>query len=267
MHHLVVGEHGDEVLGVLVEHAESQVVLVPLAVDRLLAEVPQGVVHPAHVPLVVEAQAAARRRPAHLGERGALLGDHRDAGIVVVDQVVHPPQEIDRLQVLAAAVAVGNPLALPAGIVEVEHRGDRVDPQAVEVVAVEPGQGVGDQEAAHLVAAVVEDQRAPVHVAALARDRRARRGGCRRTRPGRSCRGEMRRHPVEDHADAALVQVVDEPGEILGRAVAVGRGEEARHLVAPGAVEGVLGDGHQLDVGEAHLRRVVGQLRARARGR
>ena len=61
VHHLVMGEHLDEVLGVLVEHAEGQVVLVPLAVDRLLAEVPQRVVHPAHVPLVVEPEPPPRR--------------------------------------------------------------------------------------------------------------------------------------------------------------------------------------------------------------
>jgi hypothetical protein len=40
-----------------------------------------------------------------------------------------------------------------------------------------------------------------------------------------------------------------------------GSGRKAGHLVAPRAVERVLGDGHQLDVGEAHLHDVVGQLR------
>ena len=45
-----------------------------------------------------------------------------------------------------------------------------------------------------------------------------------------------------------------------GRAEAGGRGVVARHLVAPRPAEGVLGDRHHLDVGEAQLGHVVGQL-------
>ena len=72
---------------------------------------------------------------------------------------------------------------------------------------------------------------------------------------------EVRRHPVEDHADARLVQHVDEVHEVLRRAVARARREVAGALVAPGAVERVLHDRHQLDVREAHALHVVGQHR------
>ena len=71
--------------------------------------------------------------------------------------------------------------------------------------------------------------------------------------------GKMRRHPVEDHADAAPVQVVDEVHEVLRRAVARGRREVAGHLVAPGAVEGMLHHRQQLHVREAELGYVVGE--------
>ena len=72
---------------------------------------------------------------------------------------------------------------------------------------------------------------------------------------------EVRRHPVEDHADAPLVEVVDEAHELLRRAVARGRGEVAGRLVAPRPVERVLHDRQQLDVGEAVGERVVGERR------
>src|SRR3712207_8561319 len=49
------------------------------------------------------------------------------------------------------------------------RRRDRVDPQAVDVVDVEPEERVREQERAHLVAPVVEDPAAPVRVEALAR--------------------------------------------------------------------------------------------------
>ena len=77
----------------------------------------------------------------------------------------------DRLEVLAAAVHVGHPLALLARVVEVEHRRHGVDPQPVDVELLEPVQRVGDQEVAHLRVAEVEDQRAPVRLLADAAGR------------------------------------------------------------------------------------------------
>ena len=86
-----------------------------------------------------------------------------------MDLLVELLEEVDGFEVLAAAEAVGNPLAFLAAVVEVQHRGDGIDAQAVDVVLVEPEQGVGEQEVADLVAAVVEDHRAPVGMLALAR--------------------------------------------------------------------------------------------------
>ncbi len=57
-----------------------------------------------------------------------------------------------------------------------------------------------------------------------------------------------------------LVAVVDEVHKIVGRAVTAGGRKVAYRLVAPRAVEGVLGDGHQLDVGIAHLCDVLDEL-------
>ena len=152
---------------------------------------------------------------------------------------------------------VGDPLAVPARVVEVEHRRDGVDAQAVDVVAVEPEHGARHQERAHLVAAVVEDAALPLGVEALARV-----GVLEEMRAVEVAEAvlvvrEVRRHPVEDDADAALVQAVDERHEVLRRAVARAGREVAGGLVAPRSVERMLGDRHELDVREAHVRGVV----------
>ena len=115
---------------------------------------------------------------------------------------------------------LGSPLAGLARVVQVEHGGDGVHAQTVDVVLVQPEQGARDQEGADLVAAVVEDQRAPVLVLALARvgvlvERRAV-----EERQAVRVLGEMRRHPVHNHPDACLVAAVDEVHEVLGRAEA-----------------------------------------------
>ena len=56
------------------------------------------------------------------------------------------------------------------------------------------------------------------------------------------------------------VQGVDQVPEVVGGAQPGGRRVEAGDLVAPGAAEGVLGDRHQLHVGEAQVLDVRGQL-------
>ncbi len=70
----------------------------------------------------------------------------------------------------------------------------------------------------------------------------------------------MRGHPVEDDADAGLVAAVHEVAEIVRVAEALGRRKHADRLVAPGAVERMLGDRQQFDMGEAHLPDVFDQF-------
>lgn len=81
MYHLVVGDRQDEMLGEGVEQAEGQLVVVIAPVQRVFADVRQAVVHPAHVPLMAEAQAALRHRTADAGPGGGFLGDHQRAGV------------------------------------------------------------------------------------------------------------------------------------------------------------------------------------------
>ena len=119
--------------------------------------------------------------------------------------------------------------------------------------AFQPFQRRGHQEADHLGAAEVIDQRIPVLMKALARVPMLVERGAVEVSKAVSIGREMRRHPVEDDADARLVAGVDETSEVGGRAVAGGRREQAEWLVAPGAAKRVLHDRHQLDMGEAHV--------------
>ena len=116
------------------------------------------------------------------------------------------------------------------------------------------------QEVADLVAAEVEHERAPVGLLAPARvgvlvQRAAVEPG---QRPG--VLREVRGHPVHDHADAPLVQVVDEVAEVVRRAESRRRRVVRRDLVAPRAAERVLRHRQQLDVREPELDDVIAQL-------
>ena len=64
----------------------------------------------------------------------------------LVDVLVEPAEEGDRFDVLAPAELIGDPLPLLARVVEVEHRGHRVDAQSVGVIVVQPVQRAGEKE-------------------------------------------------------------------------------------------------------------------------
>src|SRR5947207_1559548 len=72
---------------------------------------------------------------------------------------------------------------------------------------------------------------------------------------------EVRRHPVENHSDAALMQIVHEEHEILRRAIARRWREVSGRLISPRRVERMLHDRQQLDMSEIHAIHVVRQLR------
>src|ERR1700747_2165524 len=71
---------------------------------------------------------------------------------------------------------------------------------------------------------------------------------------------EVRGHPVEEDSDSVAMKAVDEAAEVVRRAESRRRREVTRHLVAPRAGKWMLHPGHQLDVREAEVRDVVGEL-------
>ena len=216
--------------------------------------------HPAHVPLEAEAEAALVGRPRNAGKGGRFLGDGDRARKAAVDELVGAAQEGDRFAVFLAAVGVGQPFALAARIVEVEHRGDRVDAQPVDVEAVDPVERVAIEKVGDLGAAEIVDRGVPVRVEALARVGVFVERGAVETRQPLRIGREMRRNPVEDDAEARGVRAIDEAGEAGRLAEAAGRREQADRLVAPGFVERMLADRQKLDVGVAHIGDVRDEL-------
>ena len=125
---------------------------------------------------------------------------------------------------------------------------------------LQPVERVRDQEVAHLVTAVVEHQGAPVGVLALARIGVFVQFGAVEQRQTPLVAWKVRGNPVEDHTDAALVELVDERPKIVRRAEPRCWRVVAGDLVPPRATERVLGYRKQLDVGEAHGLDVISDL-------
>ena len=169
---------------------------------------------------------------------------------------------MDRFQILAAAKRIRHPLTGFPRIIQVKHRRDRIHPQTVDVIFIQPEERISDQEIAHFVAAQVENQRAPILVLALARIEVFIEIGPVEFRERMRVLRKMGRNPIDDHADAGLVKSIDEMPELIWRSKPAGRRIIIRDLISPRTFKRMLGNRHQFDVGVAHLDH-VGQQRVR----
>ena len=163
--------------------------------------------------------------------------------------LVEHADEFDGVEVFLGPVFIED--LLPGVVdpeVEVEHAGDAVHADAVGVVFLQPEQGVGEQEAAHLAPSEIEFIGAPLRVVAFFVKLLP-------VEPAKAVLvpAEMAGGPVQDDPQTCLVAAVDEVHERLGFPIA-GRGRvEARDLIAPGTVEGMLHHRKQFQVGVAHF--------------
>lgn len=164
MDHFVVGQGQDEVFRKSIVQGKGNQVLAPFPVQGIRAHVLEHVVHPAHVPFVVEAQASLIRRPGHQRPGGGFFRHHKGLGLFPEHRRVQLPEEFHCFQVLPSPVFVGLPLAVLFPVVQVQHAGHRVDPETVEMVFLQPEQGTGYEEAPYFRPAVVEVHGVPVLV-------------------------------------------------------------------------------------------------------
>ena len=213
------------------------------------AQRPQRVVEVV-APGRVAAPAAERGRADDLRVVEAALGDHVHVAPGGRARGVHAAAERGH-QVLGARV---------------EDRVDRVQAQPVEVEVGDPLLGALQHPLAHRVAVgVVVVHAAPPDRLVLGREVGTE--GLQRLRAGGA---DVVVDHVEQHGEAGGVGRVDEPGEALGAAVGGVRGRQVDAVVAPAVAAGELGDGHQLDRGDAELAQggeVLDRRREGARGR
>ena len=164
MDDLVVGKRQHIIFGESVYQREGEFSVVESPVDRILVQVPQGVIHPPHVPLKSEPKPTSVSWGGHSGPGCGLFGDHDDARIVLVGGGICFLQEADGFKVLAAAVNIGAPRSVRTRVVQIKHGSYRVDSQPIDVEFAQPVQCVGNKEVPYLSTAKVEHQRAPVRV-------------------------------------------------------------------------------------------------------
>ena len=260
MHRLIMRERQHEILRERIHERERDLVLVPFPIDRVKAHIVEHIIHPAHVPLVVEAHAAHEYRLRDQRPGGRFLRDHERVRMILEYRRVQLLDEIHCLEIARIAVFVRLPFAILARIVQIQHIRHRVDAQPIDMILLEPEHRVRDEEAVHLRAAIVEIRRAPFPVLRpLLIVRLVERLPVKMPQP-LLILAEMARHPVHDDRDAVRMRLIHQIHEILRLAIAARDREIARRLIAPGAIIRMLAERHELKMRIMHLLRVADEL-------
>src|SRR6266487_6097681 len=109
---------------------------------------------------------------------------------------------------LPPTITVRNPLAWFARVVKIEHGGDGIDPQAINMVLTQPEQGTGEQEIAHLGTAIIKDVGAPFFMFAFAWVPVFVEVGTIKIAQSKAVFGKVRGHQVEKDTDDLLMKVI-----------------------------------------------------------
>src|SRR6266508_6318871 len=103
-----MGERQNKVFMEGIEHAKSQIVLMIAPMDRILLHVFEGVMHPTHVPLEAETEAADVTRSRNHRPGSRFLGDGLHVWMVSINRFIQAAQKFNGLDIFPAAVFIGN---------------------------------------------------------------------------------------------------------------------------------------------------------------
>ena len=88
MYDLIVGEYQHKILTVGVKHAEGQLPVMLVAEIRITLHVSGKIIHPAHIPLIIKAQAVLLHRTGDLRPCGRFLCDEKAAPDLLFEDAV-----------------------------------------------------------------------------------------------------------------------------------------------------------------------------------
>ena len=202
-----------------------------------------------HREAVVKAKASVLNRSSETRHTTHLFGDRDCIGVDAMDQLIGQREVRHSIGILMTIEVVRvRGEALAEAVVVVQHRGDAVEAEAVELEDLQPVLTVGEKEVNDVVAPIVEAQRVPsgmITTRTFVEEERAR--AVIACQPFDFITHGMAVHEVHNDLETSCVSCVDERLQFVGRTEAAARCEEARYMVAKGAIVRMLLNGHDLN--------------------
>ncbi len=146
VNHLVMRKYQHKILTVGIQHGEGQLPVIILAEVGIAAHKADEIIHPAHIPLIIEAKSAVPGITRNHRPRRRLLCDQNRPVFASLQHCIQMLQELNRLQVLIAAIQIGNPFSVALPVIQIQHRGHRIHTNSVRMVLINPEKRVGNQE-------------------------------------------------------------------------------------------------------------------------
>ena len=221
--------------------------------QRIFFHVVNKVIHPAHIPLHIESQAVILYAAGNLWPGCGFLRDQKRVRMLFLKDGIQMLQEFNGFQILIASVDVRNPLPVILTVVQIQHGSNRIHTDTICMEFLHPEKRVGYEEIPHLRSSVIVDQSSPMGMHALPGVQMLIQTGPVEVWKARCVFREMGRHPVQDHTDSLLVQIVHEIHKILTGSISAGRRIISRHLISPGSIKGMLHNRHKLYVCVPHI--------------
>src|SRR5262245_47249903 len=110
---------------------------------------------------------------------------------------------------------VRNPLAFFSTVVEIQHRCDRIYTKTINVKLLEPVKRITNQKVSHFIAAVIKNVSSPIRVFAAARVQMFVKRGTIEPAKRPRILWKMRRYPIHDDTNTALVQIIDQIAKVV----------------------------------------------------
>ena len=237
MYDLIMRKRKQETGIIVIHHGKSQFMIFPASVFRICAEIIQSIVHPAHIPFIVESQSPVLHGIGNLWKRGRILGCKDRRRMELFQPLVHVLEEFHCISVYTPGR-----ISLP-----VDSSADGIHSQTVYMVFGQPVIGGGLQEAPyvstgmHKVAASpfadtygrmrILVQSCPVILSQTI-----------------AVQCKMYRYKVHDHANAILMTAVNKIFQLIRSAVSGSGAEKACGLITPGFIAGIFVQRHDLQI-------------------
>ena len=233
MYHFIMRKRQNKVFGKGIPDTEYQLRMMVFPVNRILGKIGQRVVHPAHIPFLPESQTTGIRRARYHRPGSGFLCEGLGIGIIAIDCGIQITQKSNGIQIFPSPKLIGNPFAVFATVIQVEHRCYRIDAQSIDMIFIQPEQGAADKKRTHFMSAVIENRTMPLRVVPLTRISMLKQKRTVEMSQAMCIVRKMRGHPVENDADTLLVQCVHQKHEILRCAITGCRRKITGSLVAP----------------------------------
>ena len=221
-------------------------------IDILIAHLLDGldpIVGDIHRHTVVEAIAAILELRSQARHARHLLSNRDGVGVYLVDEFVGQRQVTDSVIILMTIeiIAIATE-GLAQSVTIVEHRGDTIETETVEVELLKPVLTVRQEEMDHLVLAIIETEGVPCRMLmTVARIEELVGVACQIAKTLHLILHGMRVNDIHDHSNAVLVGGINEFLQFVGCTETAGGSEERAHMVTKRAVVRMLLYGHHLN--------------------